>query len=111
MNDRITFEGQQFERKSSFAQSIGYMRRAGPQTHVTEDYVCTPPALTITDETGAVWSLGMTSRGVHGGEFLFDVLRNGLLAGEIANRIERRSGKISIFGPEGRKGWNGRSFV
>lgn len=111
MNDRITFEGQQFERKSSFAKSISYMRPQWEQTHITEDYVVTPPALTITDETGAIWSLGMTSRGVHGGEFAFDVLRNGLLVGEIANRIERRSGKISIFGPQGRKGWNGRSFI
>lgn len=111
MSDHITFEGQKFARKSSFAQSIGYMRPSGPQMHITESYVSTPPALTITDETGAVWSLGMTNRGVHGGEFAFDVLRNALMSGEIANRIERRNGKIYIFGPEGRKAWNGRSFI
>lgn len=109
--DRVTFEGQTFERKSSFVQSIGYMRPSGPQTHITEDYVCTPPALTITDEAGAIWALGMHARGLHGGEFAFDVLRNGIHVGEIANRIERRNGKVSIFGPEGRKAWNGRSFV
>lgn len=87
-----------------------FARRKGPQTHVTEDYVSSPPALHITDERGDVWVLGFNTS-VSGGEFAFDVLRNGLPVGEKANRIERRNGKISIFGPEGRKIWNGRSFV
>lgn len=87
-----------------------FMRRNGPQTHITENYVSSPPALTITDEAGAVWCLGMSGI-VSGGEFAFDVLRNGISVGEKANRIERRNDKISIFGPEGRKAWNGRSFT
>jgi hypothetical protein len=87
-----------------------FARRKGPQTHVTENYVSSPPALHITDEAGDVWVLGMDSI-ISRGEFAFDVLRNGFPAGERANRIERRNGKISIFGPEGRKAWNGRSFV
>ena len=87
-----------------------FARRKGPQMHITESYVCSPPALTITDETGAVWVLGMTG-GISRGEFEFDVLRNGFPVGEAANRIERRNGKIYIFGPEGRKAWNGRTFL
>lgn len=98
-NGRISFGG------------FDFMKRRGPQLHITENYVCSPPALTITDETGAVWALGMLDHGIHGGEFTFDVLRNGKITGEIANRIERRNGKISVFGPQGRKGWNGRSFL
>jgi hypothetical protein len=97
--ERIKFKG------------LEYMRRVEPQTHITESYVCSPPALTITDETGAIWVLGVNGCGIHGGEFAFDVLRNGLPVGEVANRIERRNGKVYIFGPEGRKAWNGRSFI
>lgn len=87
-----------------------FMRRKGPQTHITDNYVCSPPALTITDEAGDVWALGFDSI-VSRGEFAFDVRRNGFPVGERANRIERRNGKIRIFGPEGAKTWNGRSFV
>lgn len=87
-----------------------FARRTGPQTHISENYVSSPPALTITDEAGAVWVLGFNGI-VSRGEFAFDVLRNGIAVGEKANRIERRNGKIYIFGPEGRKAWNGRSFV
>jgi len=87
-----------------------FARRKGPQTHITENYVSSPPALTITDEAGDVWVLGLDSV-ISRGEFAFPVLRNGFPVGEMANRIERRGGKISIFGPEGRKVWTGRSFV
>lgn len=116
MSDTINFGGRTFARqpqRSSARIGVGgldYMRPQGPQTHITEDYVCTPPALAITDETGAIWTLGFNQE-LCRGEFAYDVLRNGFPTGEKANRIERRGGKISIFGAEGRKTWNGRSFI
>lgn len=91
-------------------QGWDFVQRKGPQTHITESYVSTPPALSITDETGAVWALGL-NRVISRGEFAFDVLRNGYPVGEQANRIERRNNKVYIFGPEGRKAWNGRTFI
>jgi hypothetical protein len=118
MTERVTFGGVIFERPSRgstkprpFNGAFDYMFRPPEQRHITEDYVSTPPALTITDERGDIWCLGPTNLGVSGGEFSFTVLRNGVPTGERANRIERRAGKISIFGPEGRKAWNGRTFI
>lgn len=105
---KVSFGGYEFLRKAN--PGLGYMIRKEPQRYITEDYVCTPPALTITDETGAIWCLGFNTE-LSRGEFAYDVVRNGVPVGEKANRIERRAGKISIFGPEGRKNWNGRSFV
>lgn len=89
---------------------LAYMAPTGPQTHITENYVCTPPALRIIDETGAVWSVGF-NRELCRGDFIYDVLRNALKTGEKACRIEMRGNKISIFGPKGRKHWNGRTFI
>ena len=77
----------------------------------TESYVSVPPALIITDERNAVWTLGFNGNGVSGGEFSYDVLRNGLPTGEFANRIEWRNKRLRIFGPQGWKIWTGRSFV
>ena len=37
---------------------LPFMAPVGPQQHETESYVSVPPALTITDETGAIWTLG-----------------------------------------------------
>ncbi len=77
----------------------------GEQQHITESYVSVPPALTITDETGAVWTLGFRStREDEGsrGEFSFNVLRNGRETGEVASRIERRNNRIRVFT---RQGW------
>lgn len=89
---------------------LTYMRRKGPQRYITEEYVSSPPALIITDETGAVWTLGFNGC-INRGEYEFDVLRNGYPVGERANRIERRGGRIRIFGPEGSKVWTGLSFI
>lgn len=98
--DRISFGGYDF------------VRRKGPQTHITESYVSSPPALTVTDERGDVWCLAPWDKGIISrGEFAYDVLRNGNPVGESANRIERRNNRIYIFGPEGRKVWTGRSFI
>lgn len=82
------------------------------QTHVTEAYVSSPPALHLFDEVGACWTLGFTDAPeAPKGEFAFDVLRNGKPVGEYASRIERRAGRIRIFTPAGYKRWTGRGFV
>lgn len=92
---------------------LPFMKLRKEQVHVTENYVSVPPALTITDEVGAVWTLGFTTappeQSPHG-EFAFNVLRDGADVGEIASRIERRSGKIRVFTRHGWKQWTGTSF-
>lgn len=90
-----------------------YMKPHGEQQHITESYVSVPPALTITDETGAIWTLGQDMAPRHkspDGEFAFTVLRNGVSCHEVASRIERRNGKIKIFTSRGWKVWTGQSF-
>lgn len=86
------------------------MSPQGPQTHITEDYVSTPPALIIVDEAGMIWTLGLNQRIGPRGEYAFNVLANGQETGEYASRIERRRGKIRIFTTDGWKNWTGRSF-
>ena len=91
-----------------------FMVRQGPQHHVTEAYISVPPALTITDESGAVWTLGMATAPRElspEGEFAFEVLRDGIGTHEIASRIERRNGKIKAFTRSGWTIWNGREFT
>jgi hypothetical protein len=88
-----------------------YMRRRGEQTHITESYVSSPPALTITDEAGDLWCLGFTYGAAPRGEFAFNVLRNGVETGELASRIERRGGRVRIFTSSGWKRWTGSSFI
>ena len=94
-------------------EPLFYMLPWKVQLHETDSYVSVPPALTITDEQNAVWTLGFNPYrdGVSGGEFAWDVLRNGVSLGEFANRIERRGKRIRIFGPDGWKQWTGRAFV
>lgn len=91
-----------------------YMRLQGEQTHITENYVSSPPALTITDERGDLWCLGFSGAphgSVPGGEFAYNVLKNGEETGEYASRIERRRGRIRIFTQAGWKQWTGTSFL
>jgi hypothetical protein len=93
---------------------LDYMLPENAQRYETDSYVSVPPALIITDERNAVWTLGFNpidDRGVSRGEFCYDVLRNGVSTGEYANRIERRGKRVRIFGPQGWKNWTGRSFV
>ena len=85
---------------------LPYMIREGEQHYVTESYVSVPPALIITDERGAIWTLGNTTAPkwqAPDGEFAFDVLRNGVDTGEVASRIERRNGRVRIFTRDGWK--------
>ena len=88
-----------------------FMVRKGEQTHVTEDYVSSPPALTITDVRGDLWCLGFNGGRVQGGEFAYNVLRNGVDTGEMANRIERGGGRVRIFTADGWKRWTGTTFI
>lgn len=92
---------------------LPFMVRQGEQRHITENYVSVPPALTITDEVGAVWTLGFKPAPRElspEGEFAFNVLRDGFDMGEVASRIERRSGKVRILTCHGWKRWLGREF-
>lgn len=91
-----------------------FMELQGEQVHVTESYVSVPPALTIVDEVGAVWTLGFGTAPQWQsprGEFAFNVLRNGVDTGEVASRIERRGGRVKIFTRHGWKTWSGTTFI
>lgn len=93
---------------------LDYMRRPQQQTHITDAYVSSPPALIILDERGDVFTLGLLlgqRRESPQGEFAFEVLWNGQPTGEFASRIERRSGRVRIFCRHGWKHWNGQSFT
>ena len=97
---------------------LPYMRRPAAQTHITEPYVSSPPAVLIVDEAGDVWTLGLTMRrrqsrsggSAPNGEYAFNVLRNGINIGEFASRIERCTGRVRIFTNSGWKRWSGRMF-
>lgn len=105
--------------RNNTSKVLPYMQLQGPQTHITDAYVATPPALMIVDEVGAVWSLGLTmlrQQSATGGkcpngEYAFNVLRNAVDIGEYASRIERRNGRIRIFTVDGWKRWTGRTFI
>jgi hypothetical protein len=92
---------------------LPFMVVQGEQVHITENYVSVPPSLHITDEVGAVWTLGFTEAPKDQspkGEFAFPVLRDGVNMREIASRIERRNGTVRIFTKNGWKRWLGSSF-
>lgn len=92
---------------------LPYMLLQGEQRHITEGYVSVPPSLTITDEVGAVWTLGYKTAPRElspEGEYAFDVLRDGIDMGEIASRIEKR-GRVRIFTAGGWKRWTGSTFI
>ncbi len=102
------------DRADRLAAVYPFVRRSCPQHHVTESSVSVPPALTITDEIGAVWTLGWTTadpRQSPDGEFAFPVLRDGEAVDEVASRIEKRGNKIRIFTRFGWKVWSGREFI
>ena len=80
------------------------------RTHRTESYVSVPPALLVTDERGDTWSLG-NEYAQHGQRFEFNVIRNDINTGEMAERIEYRGGRLRIYGWYGSKTWNGRTFI
>lgn len=92
---------------------LPYQLARPEQIFETENYVSSPPALWIIDETGANWTLGFNrgnEKEAPRGEFCFDVLRDGVRVLEAASRIERRNRKIRCFTREGWKTWTGISF-
>ena len=91
-----------------------YMLPPKEQFHITENYVSSPPALTITDSWGHIWALGtqyMRMDDAPNGEFGFNILRNGIDMGVSGSRIERRNGKIRVFTRQGWLTWNERAFI
>ncbi len=90
---------------------ISYMLPQENNTHVTESYVSSPPALIIVDEANNVFTLGFQQCAGPRGEYGFPVLLNGMPTGEVASRIERRGGKIRIFTDQGFKRWSGNMFI
>jgi hypothetical protein len=100
--------------RSALRQAHDYMLPKAEQSHITEAYVATPPALFIIDEANNHWTLGYQFQAqpdAPRGEFAFNVLRNGVDTGEFASRIERRNGKVRIFTRGGYKIWSGQSFL
>ena len=96
----------------NFIDPMHQLRRLqGEQHFITDNYVSSPPALIIADETGAVWTLGFNRGEAPSGEFAFNVLRDGINTGEFASRIERRNGRIRCFTKDGWKVWNGRFWL
>lgn len=92
-------------------KALAYMLPQKRQTHITENYVSSPPALIIVDEANNVFTLGFQQMTGPRGEYGFPVLVNGVSSGEVASRIERRGGKIRIFTTNGFKRWTGQSFL
>ena len=98
---------------ASEPEILPFMVLQGAQQHITENYVSVPPALTITDPVGAVWTLGFQTAPPDlspRGEYAFNVLRDGVDMHEIASRIERRNGKVRILTAQGWKVWGGQFF-
>jgi len=62
----------------------------------TESYVTIPPALIIMDSDGAVWTVGLRTRGTE-----FNVLRNDLDTGQFCERIEYLNGVVRLYGRDG----------
>src|SRR5215475_10096188 len=85
-----------------------FMRPVGPHWPITEPYVCIPPALTIRDNEGAVWTLGFDydEREWRTGKWEYDVVRNGRKTGEFARIIEFIRGKVKIWGADGWRTYN-----
>ena len=92
-----------------------YMRPPRKQTHITEAYVSSPPALLIIDASGTVFTLGYEYQDIRDapqGEFAFSILVNGYRTGEYGSRIEYRSNKVRILCRGGYwKWWNGHTFI
>ena len=111
---RLTTSPQQ-RRLGRWAKSHAYMIAPKEQVYETENYVCVPPALYLTDAENTRWTLGheyiTPEAGAPRGHFMFSVLRDAVSTGEFASHIERRNGKVRIFTRAGWKVWTGKSFL
>lgn len=95
-----------------------FMRPQGAHMPVTESSVSVPPALWVRDSENALWTLGFDYSEVEWrtGKYEYDVVRNGRVTGAFARRIEcsvnsRGNKVVRIWGADGWRTWNGRSFV
>lgn len=83
----------------------------------TESYVEIPPAKLITDgQVGAdgkvgIWSFGNNYVKDNKGNYEFNVIRNDVDLDEYAQKIVYQRGKVRIFGRQGWRVWNGRTFI
>lgn len=82
------------------------LRKRTEHNFETENYVSSPPALWIVDETNTTWTLGFNPGEGPRGEFSFNVLRDGRNTGVWASRIERRNRRIRCFTKDGWKTWS-----
>ena len=71
----------------------------------TESYVSSPPAFSIVDSDGAVFTLGFDYV-EHPFKYEFIVLRNDVSTGQFAETIEYRNGVVRIFGKDGTRTWS-----
>jgi len=99
-------------------KELPFMAPAGPHMPWADPQVVIPPALMIRDSEGATWTLGFDydEREWRGGKYEYDVVRNGRVTGAYARRIECSVNSygnrvVRIWGAEGWRTWNGRSFV
>jgi hypothetical protein len=77
----------------------------------SENYVCVPPALLVTDYDGGMFTLG-NEYVINNGLMEFNVLRNDVDTGEIAHKIEYSARVVTIYGyGYGKKRWSGKSFI
>lgn len=91
-----------------------FMEAGKEEQPESEAYVVSPPALWILDKERARWTMGFMRphRDPHRtGEYEFDVVRNGKPTGEYACRIEYKRGVVWIFGADGWRHWNGKTFI
>jgi hypothetical protein len=97
-----------------------YMYKPKQQTHITEEYVSSPPALHIFDEKGHVFTLAtdeppqpdLAARGEYTFAVNWSPTGNQVInTGTWASRIERRHGKIRAFTRQGWRTWTGKSFA
>lgn len=77
----------------------------------SEPYVEIPPARVITDTSGAMWSFGQSYVKLDNGYYEFNVIRNDRDLDEYAQKIVYQKGRVRIFGKDGWRVWNGRTFI
>lgn len=79
----------------------------------SENGTVVPPAYQVTDSQGGQWSLGNEYAYKRDGYLEFNVIRNDVDMGVVAERIEVKDGKIWIYGSDGWRHWSyhGNAFV
>src|ERR1700678_1656094 len=108
MSDNVSLSNTVDRRRSSddahllIGRALGQVYRREDRT---ESYVVCPPAFSITDDDGAIFTMGFDYV-EHPFHYEFMVLRNDVPTGQFAERIEytRRaggSGTVRLFGKDG----------